>query len=243
MKNNKEDAKKMLNEKKPIIVAVDGPAGSGKSSVCAAVCKELGWVYVNTGIIYRALGHLARTKNVPFHEYDLVPLIHDFVDGLKWDPEKARLSYRGEDLTPHLITVTAGNDASLIAKLPLVREKLLPVQRTLCLQAQKGAIVDGRDIGSVVFPDAHLKIYMTASLETRAQRRLAQLLSKAPEKTFEFEIIKAEIAGRDEQDAKRGTAPLMVAEGAIIFDTSLMDEKMAVAKLLELLKDRGLTSK
>jgi cytidylate kinase len=140
-----------------------------------------------------------------------------------------------------LITVTAGNDASLIAKLPLVREKLLPVQRSLCLQAQKGAIVDGRDIGSVVFPDAHLKIYMTASLETRAQRRLAQLLSKTPEKTFELETIKAEIAGRDEQDAKRGTAPLMVAEGAIIFDTSLMDEKMAVIKLLDLLRDRGLT--
>lgn len=231
------------HEKRPVIVAVDGPAGSGKSSVCARVCQLLGWHYINTGYLYRAIGHLARQQGVPFEDTALVPLIANFAEGVHWEASTQSLWLHQTDLTPHLQTVEAGRDASDIAKLPGVREKLLPLQRKLALSAAKGAMVDGRDIGTVVFPDADLKIYMTASLEERARRRWMQL--KAQNKITgdgegDFEQIKNSIAARDDQDKGRGNAPLKMADGAVRFDTSQMEVGAAVEALLSLLKKHHL---
>lgn len=238
MDKNQEKTKKT-----PVIVAVDGPAGSGKSSVCARVCQLLGWHYINTGYLYRALGYMARQQGVSFREDTLPPLIADFSEGVHWEASTQSLWYRDQDLTPFLNTVDAGRDASDIAKIALVRQELLPLQRKLALSASKGAMVDGRDIGTVVFPDADLKIYMTASLEERARRRWTQLKESnklTGHDDHDFEQIKSAIAARDEQDKGRGNAPLKMADEAIRFDTSQMEVGAAVEAMLSLLKKHHL---
>ena len=219
------------------IVAVDGPAGSGKSSVCAEVSRRLGWTYVNTGFLYRSIALICRQRSLDFTDnMALSVLIHEFCESLNWDPNTQAVSFQGKNLAPLLYTDQAGKDASSIAKNPLVRELLLPLQRRLTLQAPLGAIVDGRDIGSVVFPDADLKIYMTASLEIRAHRRIGQLQTGANIDINELEAIKTSILHRDQQDAKRGTAPLIQAEDAIVFDTSALDKEGAIQAMTELIQ-------
>lgn len=224
-----------------VIVAVDGPAGSGKSSVCSKVCQRLGWTYVNTGFLYRAIAHLCQQRFVAFDNNDaLVAIIDSFAKGLNWDAETQAVWYEGRDLAPFLYTDQAGKDASLIAKNPLVREKLLPLQRKLALLSPVGAIVDGRDIGTVVFPDADLKIFMTASLEERARRRMHQLKDGAKASADEIEALKKSIGQRDSQDAARGTAPLKQADDAILLDTSNMGLEGSIDFLVHLIKDKGL---
>lgn len=224
---------------RPKIVAVDGPAGSGKSSICSAVCQQLGWSYVNTGALYRAVGMLVVERGLDVgNEEKLSTLLDEFAQGVYWDHDQHRLFIGARDLTPELSSVAVGNAASLVAKLPLVRAKLLPLQRSLSLTARGGAMVDGRDIGTVVFPDADLKIFMTASLEQRALRRRNQILKENPEQAMTTDEFMESIASRDHQDAARGNAPMRQAEDAVLFDTSAFSVDDAVRALLGLLKDR-----
>jgi cytidylate kinase len=219
------------------IVAVDGPAGSGKSSVCSEVCRQLGWTYVNTGFLYRSIALIARQRNQGLEDNEaLRGIINEFCEALQWDPTTQAVGFHGQNLTPQLYTDQAGKDASSIAKNPLVRELLLPLQRRLTLQSPVGAIVDGRDIGTVVFPDADLKIFMTASLEVRALRRMGQLQEGQKPDPAELEAIKTSILQRDQQDAKRGTAPLIQAPDAIVFDTSDLDIKGSIAAMIQLIR-------
>ncbi len=223
------------------IVAVDGPAGSGKSSVCSKVCAKLGWTYVNTGFLYRSVAYLCRQQNKSFEDHAaLSSVIEDFCEHLSWDPATQKVSYRDLDLTPHLYSDQAGQDASWIAKIPLVREKLLPLQRKLALLSPKGAVVDGRDIGSVVFPDADLKIFLTASIEERARRRLHQLKDGDTASLAEFEAIKTSIRERDQQDSARGNAPLILAPDAILIDSSALDMHDTVETIINLIRARRL---
>lgn len=232
----------LYNMTRPKIVAVDGPAGSGKSSICATVCKDLGWSYVNTGALYRAIGLLCLDRGTPFTEGpEMNKLLDDFSEAVRWEHETARLFVGIDDVTSRLNSVEAGNGASAIAKMPMVRQALLPLQRRLSLLAPKGAMVDGRDIGTVVFPDADLKIFMTASLEQRALRRLRQLeTSGGSSGDLSHDAVLRAIASRDDQDSQRDSAPLRRAEDAILFDTSDMDIAQAVANLKELLRSKGL---
>ena len=224
-----------------MIVAVDGPAGSGKSSVCAKVSEQVGFTYINTGFLYRAVGVLAREAGIPLaYSAALSVLIDDLVREAEWRHDSATLWFRGRNLTPELGSVAAGNDASLVAKVPDVRSRLIPLQRRLTEDAPRGALVDGRDIGTVVFPDADLKVYMTASLDERARRRLEQLAVAQKNDDSAFERIKEDIARRDEQDKARGVSPLKQAEDAVLFDTSEMDVETAVRSLIELMRDRNL---
>lgn len=219
------------------IVAVDGPAGSGKSSVCSEVCRQLGWTYVNTGFLYRSIALIARQRNQGLEDNEaLRGIINEFCEELHWDPATQAVGFHGQNLSPLLYTDQAGRDASAIAKNPLVRELLLPLQRRLTLQSPVGAIVDGRDIGTVVFPDADLKIFMTASLEVRALRRIGQLQEGQQPDPAELEAIKTSILQRDQQDAKRGTAPLIQAADAIVFDTSDLDIKGSIEGMLQLIR-------
>lgn len=229
------------------IVAVDGPAGSGKSSVCSRVCAETGWTYVNTGFLYRAVAYLGRERGlVPAGSYvgreqdELIALLDDFCEHLAWNPQSQKVHFKDFDLTPHLYSDQAGQDASTIGKNTLVREKLLPLQRKLALQATQGAVVDGRDIGSVVFPDAALKIFLTASIEERARRRLHQLKDGAAPSESELEAIKSSIRERDQQDAGRGAAPLIRAPDAVLIDSSSLDLQGTVATIVHLMRERGL---
>jgi cytidylate kinase len=231
----------LYNMTRPKIVAVDGPAGSGKSSICATVCRDLGWSYVNTGALYRAVGLLALDRGVPMFEGpEMRKVLDEFAASARWEHESAKLYVGVDDVTPRLNSVEAGNGASAVAKMPMVRDALLPIQRKLSLSAPKGAIVDGRDIGTVIFPDADLKIFMTASLEQRASRRLKQLEKTGATSDLSHEDVMRAIALRDDQDSQRDSAPMRRAEDAVLFDTSDMDVVQAIANLKELIRSKGL---
>lgn len=223
------------------IVAVDGPAGSGKSSVCLKACQRLGWTYVNTGFLYRAIACICRQRDLALDDdAALSRIIDEFSEELQWIPETQAVNFRGENLSPLLSTDRAGQDASLIAKNPLVREKLLPLQRRLALAAPRGAIVDGRDIGTVVFPDADLKIFLTASIEERARRRLRQLNDASAPSPSDLAAITESIRLRDQQDAARGVAPLKQAEDALLLDTSGLDIQATIEKMIDMIVSHGL---
>ncbi len=230
-------------KKNPKIVAVDGPAASGKSSICAKVSRRLGWTYVNTGALYRAIGYLADQYQIPLDDEDRMgKLVEDFSSNLIWQSDEQKLFYASQDLTPELDSVAAGRNASKIAQIASLRAKLLGVQRELALKAKRGAVVDGRDIGTVVFPDADLKIFMTASLEERSRRRLKQLTgtnSRAEDSDERAlaEMMK-EICHRDKQDVNRSISPLVQPPDAILLDTSLMSVDETIATMIKLIQEK-----
>lgn len=230
--------------RKPFIIAVDGPAGAGKSSICSRACQKLGWTYVNTGAIYRAVAWLAQKQQIDLtDEVAMLATIEDLLIDMEWRPEQQQLLYRQECLGKYLYTAETTAAASFVAKMARARERLLPIQRELALQAPIGAIVDGRDIGTVVFPDADLKIFMTASLEERAKRRGLQIKGATgtePVSEQDIQRIATEISERDAQDSGRDSAPLLRPSGAIDFDNSGMGMDTAVDRMIDLLKDHNL---
>lgn len=238
----------MTDRKRPIIVAVDGPAGSGKSTICSEVSAKIGWSYVNTGALYRGVGLLARDRGINLEDESAVgAMLEKLAGDIHWDYNHHQLYCGGENLTPRLGTAEAGNAASFIAKQQKVRQLLLPVQRNLAINAPKGAMVDGRDIGTVVFPDANLKVFMTANLEERARRRLKQFDAKTAahgnngnESRDSLSAVMDDIARRDNQDSKRGEAPLRKADDAVEFDTSGYSQSEAVDALIALIRSHGL---
>ena len=220
-----------------MIIAVDGPAGAGKSSVCSAVCEAFGWTYVNTGALYRAVAVLAFDRGVDLvDEGNLCQIAQDLVERSVWEPKTATLSFEGGNLNHRIQSQVAGSAASSVAKLASVRKALLPLQRRLALECETGALLEGRDIGTVVFPDAHVKIYMTASLEERARRRFEQLKSGKSMVEADFEVIKTEIARRDQQDSARIDAPMRKADDALLFDTTGLGPDEAKEALIALLR-------
>jgi cytidylate kinase len=231
-----------LTTNRPKIVAVDGPAGSGKSSICYKVAGRIGWTYINTGAIYRAVGLIAARAGVNLDDETAVALMVDEVqDELRWQAKDRTLWYGEQDVTPLLGSEEAGHAASKVARQSLVRAKLLPLQKRLTLSAPVGALVDGRDIGTVVFPDADLKIFLTASLEERSRRRLAQLGRQAEATTqSELEDVMRAVASRDERDEARSAAPLKQAPDAVMVDTSRMTVDETIETIVALLQQRGL---
>jgi cytidylate kinase len=227
---------------RPRIVAVDGPAGSGKSSICYRVCSAIGWTYVNTGALYRAVGLIAVRLGVPLvDEVAVARMVGDIEGRLRWSSEDRSLWFDDVNLTPELGSEEAGSAASKVAKQELVRHALLPVQKQLTLAAPIGALVDGRDIGTVVFPDADLKIFLTASLEERSRRRLAQLGRRPDDiETAELDDVMRGIARRDERDEGRSAAPLKCADDAIIVDSSRMDVGETVDTIVRHMRAHGL---
>lgn len=208
----------MSKKKPPIIIAVDGPAGSGKSSICSATAKKLGWDYLSSGIIYRIVAYLTIKENLSLDDSSkVVDLIDKAYDKLEF--KKGSFFYDNKDLSDHLLLDSISQAASSIATRKEVRQKLLPLQRNITCQVDQGVIIDGRDIGTVVFPNADLKIYMTASVKTRALRRYTQITSSGKTSNSLDKYIK-EIATRDKRDSERSESPLLKADDAIEFDTS-----------------------
>ncbi len=224
------------------VVAVDGPAGSGKSSICAEVCRELDWVYVNTGLLYRAIGYVIMARGIDANDQQALALfLEEFIAEFSWDLQAKKIYWQGSDLSPELSSVAVGNQASAIAKIGFLRERLLPLQRELAFKAVNGILLDGRDISTVVFPDAHLKIFMTASLAVRAERRLLQLQREKPrEQHPSLAALIANMEARDKQDSQRGAAPLAKAADAVELDTSSLSFVQAVAALKKLIESRVL---
>jgi CMP/dCMP kinase len=213
-----------------ILVTIDGPAGSGKSSVARAVAHRLGVVNLNTGAAYRAVALLALRENVDL-EYG--PGLAELARRVELDPEGAAID--GEMVSePDLRTPEVSAAASRVSAHAQLREVLLPVQRAAAQKArgQGGAVVEGRDIGTVVLPDAELKVYLSAAPEERARRRASQT---GREK--ELDRIRAAIARRDRQDSEREVSPLKPAEDAVVLDTTSLSLEEAISEVLRLAHD------
>ena len=209
-------------------VAIDGPAGAGKSTIAKLVAKEKGYIYVDTGALYRALAIHFLNKGVDAADRDAVAeACKDAEVTIRYEDGIQQVYLNGENVTGMLRTEEVGNMASKTSAIPTVREKLLELQRSLA--AEKDVIMDGRDIGTNILPNADVKIYLTASVETRAKRRYDELKAKGED--CDLEEISRDIRERDERDMTREIAPLKQAEDAILVDSSDMTIPEVVAEI------------
>ena len=203
----------------PPIVAIDGPAGAGKSTVARQLAHRLGFSMIDTGAIYRAVALAARRAEIPWDDDDGLRKLLDAGLGLVFREDRVLL--KGRDVTEALRTPEITRGASVVSARPVVREKLLGLQRQLGLEAPRGAVLEGRDIGTVVFPDAQVKFFLTASDEARAQRRHSELAEKGLH--VPLEDVLADQRRRDKDDTERAIAPLKPAPDAIVIDTTGLD--------------------
>lgn len=204
---------------RPFIVAIDGPAGAGKSTVSKILALRLHFTLVDTGAIYRCVALKARRGGVAL---DDVSALRGVLDGLqvsfKMDEEKNHVFLDGEDVSEAIRTPENSLAASQVSAQPVVRDALLGLQRKLALAAEHGAILEGRDIGTVVFPDAELKVFLFADPKVRAERRFEELYQKGAEKPVDQ--VLADQNKRDKDDSERAVAPLKPADDAVKVDST-----------------------
>lgn len=218
------------------VLTIDGPSGAGKGTICQYLALQLGWNYLDSGAVYRALAWVANKKGVPaVDEKSLLDLAANLqlVCKVK-ENDTAQIQVNGIIVDDELRTEETGDTASQIAKIPTIRAELLAMQKR-CVQAP-GLVADGRDMGTVVFPDALLKIFLTASAEVRAERRFEQLQSKG----FDVSIARLleAIQARDARDSSRSASPLRAADDAIVIDTSHLSIEEVNSQVLGLIKQR-----
>lgn len=214
-------------------IAIDGPAGAGKSTIAKQLAKSLGLVYVDTGAMYRGLAVYFLRKGLDAaDEKGISEAAQNAEVTIKYENGLQQVYLNGENVTAFLRTEETGKMASSSSVYAAVRARLLDLQRNLARETD--VVMDGRDIGTVVLPDAFLKIYLTASVEERARRRVSELLEKGEE--VDAEQIKRDIAERDARDMNRAIAPLKQAEDAVLIDSSDMNIDEVVAAITELYK-------
>lgn len=213
-------------------IAIDGPSGAGKSTISRRVASELGILYVDTGAIYRAVGlHMLRAGVDPSDADAVAPMLSSVAVRLVYDERGQRIFLGDEDVSDLIRTPDASRAASQVSAHPVVREFLLEMQRDIAKNSS--CIMDGRDIGTVVLPDAELKIFLTADAEDRARRRMLELNERGTPQSF-ADVLR-DMIERDERDKNRPTAPLRQAEDAILLDTTgneLQDSIDAVLKIV-----------
>ena len=219
-----------------IAVAIDGPAGAGKSSVAKAVGKQLGLIYVDTGALYRTVGLAALRKGVdPSSKAEVEALLKEISVEMDFSETSGQVVLlNGEDVTGLIRTPEVSMTASDISALPIVREYLLGLQRNIA--KTKNVIMDGRDIGTVVLPDAQVKIFLTASPESRAERRYKELVEKG-EKTTVKDVLR-DVIKRDYNDTNRKAAPLRPAEDSVLVDTTNLDFDGSVEAVAKIIRER-----
>lgn len=203
---------------KNIRVAIDGPAGAGKSTVSRTAAEKFGLIYVDTGAMYRACAVYAIENGIEINEEAITPHLDEINIDLSYNEKGQRIFLNGKDVSERIRQADATAGSSAIAVIPSVRLKLVELQRKIA--ESKAVIMDGRDIGTYVLPDAELKIYLTASVEERAKRRFAEMREKGME--CDLKQVEEDIAKRDENDSNRAFAPLRRAEDAILIDSSAM---------------------
>lgn len=209
-------------------VAIDGPAGAGKSTIAKLVAKEKGYIYVDTGAMYRGLAIHFLNRGIDPEDRDAVAeACRDAEVTIGYEDGVQQIYLNGENVTSMLRTEETGNMASKTSAIPEVREKLLELQRSLA--REKDVIMDGRDIGTNILPDADVKIYLTASVETRARRRYDELREKGED--CSLEEISRDIKERDERDMTRKIAPLKKADDAVLVDSSDMTIQQVVDEI------------
>jgi CMP/dCMP kinase len=219
------------------VIAIDGPAGAGKSTVAQLLAKYLGYVLVDTGALYRAIALLARERGVPWTDGPALGALAAQLQ-LHFEPVPdgaPRLLEGDRDLSNAIRTPEISMGASDVSKHPEVRAALLSLQRSLGTDG--GVVLEGRDIGTVVFPDAEAKVFLTASAEVRARRRVKDLASRGI--TADLGQTLAEIRARDAQDSERPVAPLRAADDAIVLDTTDLDMPAVVEELARLAREKG----
>lgn len=216
-------------------IAIDGPAGAGKSTVAQRVAKRLGVLYVDTGAMYRAVTLTAMRQACPLEDEQRLRSLLDAMElTLTISDGTQHVYVNGEDVTEAIRSLEVTRRVSTVAALPLVREKLVEMQR--CMASRQDVVMDGRDIGTSVLPDAELKIFLTASIEERARRRLQELEQKGME--ADYAQLLREIEERDRKDSERKTAPLKQAADAIRVDTTGLDIDEVVDRIISLHKER-----
>ena len=216
-------------------VAIDGPSGAGKSSLARRCAAELGLLYVDTGAIYRTVGLAALRRNVDRkNEEAVAAILPELEIGMGYEDGEQRMYLNGEDVSREIRMPEISMYASDVSAHAAVRSFLLEMQRKLA--RENCVIMDGRDIGTVVLPEAKLKIYLTASPEARADRRMKELQAKGVEQPYE-EVLR-DIILRDEQDMNREVAPLRQAEDAVLVDTTEIDFDQSFALLCSIIRER-----
>lgn len=214
-------------------IAIDGPAGAGKSTIAKLVAKELEFLYVDTGAMYRSIALYLLENEVDYNdEEQLLAALDQINIEIKYVDGAQRMILNGRDVSDMIRREEVGNAASATSALKPVRAKLLNLQRDIA--AANDVIMDGRDIGTNILPNAELKIYLTASVEVRAERRYKELVEKG--EMPDLEEVKKGIEQRDYQDMNRDIAPLRQAEDAVLVDSSYMTIDEVVAKITELAK-------
>lgn len=211
---------------KPIAIAIDGPAGAGKSTVARALAKRLGYVYIDTGAMYRAVTYYLQQKNVPIGDEDKVG---QSIQNLQIRINGENVTVNGVDVTAWLRTEKVSAVVSTVAAYPVVRKLLVKEQRTM---AQAGGVVmDGRDIGTIVLPHADLKVFLTASVQVRAQRRWLQNRHMGIESQMTQVELERAIRQRDQKDSERAVSPLRQASDARLLDNSDLTTEETVVKI------------
>ncbi|WGL63777.1 (d)CMP kinase [Pseudomonas sp. CW003PS] len=215
------------------VITVDGPSGSGKGTLCALLAKQLGWNLLDSGALYRLLAFAAGNHGIDLTNEESLKQLAAHLDVQFIDK---RIILEGEEVTDAIRNEQVGAGASMVASLPAVREALL--QRQRAFQEEPGLVADGRDMGTVVFPDAPLKVFLTASAEERARRRYLQLKGKGDD--VNLASLLDEIRARDERDTQRAVAPLKPAADAIVLDSTELSIEQVLERILSEVADRDL---
>lgn len=221
---------------KHVSIAIDGPSGAGKSTLAKRIAKEFGFIYVDTGAIYRTVGYAAQCAEVDSKDSaGIIALLPNLVIDIAYDESGTqRMLLGGEDVSAEIRTPRSSIYASDVSAIPEVRSFLMEMQRSMA--RTHDVIMDGRDIGTVVLPTADLKIFLTASAEERARRRYKELQEKGIEEPFE-DVLR-DIEYRDQQDSNRAAAPLKAAEDAVVVDTTGYEFERSFALLSGLVKEK-----
>ena len=227
-----------------MIVAIDGPAGSGKSTTARLTAERLGWLYLDTGAMYRAVGLAFRERGLPMTDAAAADLVPGLDVRLQPGPGGTRVALDGDDVTDRIRTSEASRDASRVSALAPVRAAMVALQRRAARDyaashPDGGVVVEGRDIGTVVFPDADVKFFLVADLEARARRRLADdaggpAMPAGPDAApAALEQVRADLAERDRRDESRDVAPLRAAPDAVTLDTTALTIDQQVEQVLD----------
>lgn len=220
---------------KKIVVAIDGPAGAGKSTIAKLVAEKLGYAYIDTGAMYRSVALKFLQTGKDFDEAFISQLAQTMIIEFKPEASVNRVFVDGVEVTDAIRSAEVTANVSRVAAIGDVREAMVAQQRRM--GESGGVLMDGRDIGTVVFPNAQLKIFLTASVEERALRRYKELVAKGQD--VDLAQLKKDIASRDKQDSERAISPLRQAEDALLLDTSDMNIEQVTAKILQLVEEKA----
>lgn len=217
-------------------IAIDGPAGAGKSSIAKVLAKRMGYIYVDTGALYRAVGYFVTSRGISTTDNDAVVGCLDLIKiEMKYVDGQQRVFINDSDVTELIRTAEISMAASNVSAIPKVREFLFDLQQDIA--KNNNVVMDGRDIGTVVLPNADVKIFLTASAEERAKRRYKELIEKG--QTVSYEDVLADVITRDHNDSTRATAPLKQADDAVLVDTTLLTFDESVEALYNIAKRIG----